>query len=74
MIESPLIQEMMAKKTAETLHMSILRVLARRFGPVPEEVAAAVRTIYDEAKLAELLDEAASCADLEAIRVLFLPK
>jgi hypothetical protein len=68
MIESPLIQEMMAKNTAQTMHKDIVRVLARRFGSVPEEVAAAVRTIYDESKLEELVDEAASCSDLEGFR------
>ena len=68
MIESPLIQELMAKKAAETKHEDILQVLSRRFGPVPDEVAAVVRTIFDNSKLRELLDEAASCTDLEAFR------
>ena len=68
MIESPLIQELMAKNTAQTKHEDILQVLSRRFGPVPEKVAAAVRTIFDNSKLRELLDEAASCTDLEAFR------
>ena len=68
MIESPLIQELMAKNTAQTKHEDILQVLCRRFGRVPEEIAAAVRTIFDNSKLRELLDEAASCADLEAFR------
>jgi hypothetical protein len=69
MIESPLIQELMAKSAAERSHKDIVRFLARRFGPVPEDVAAAVRTIYDESKLEELVDEAASCPDLEAFRL-----
>jgi hypothetical protein len=64
MIESALLQEMMAKKAAETLHRSILRFLSRRFGTVPEEIAAAVRTIFDQPKLEELLDEAATCPNL----------
>jgi hypothetical protein len=68
-MESPLIQEMMAKKGAQTMHNAIVRFLARRFGSVPEEMAAAVQTIYDESKLEELVDEAASCPDLEAFRV-----
>lgn len=68
MIESPLIQEMMAKRAAQTLHKSIVRVLTRRFGPVPDQVAAAVRSHYDEEELQELLEEAASCATLEAFQ------
>jgi hypothetical protein len=70
MIELPLIQELMAKNTAHTMHNVIVRVLARRFGSVPEEMAAAVRTIYDESKLEELVEEAASCPDLEGFRAL----
>ncbi len=68
MIESPLIQEMMAKKAVETRHKDILRVLARRFGPVPEQLGVAVRAVHDESKLEELLDEAASCLDLESFQ------
>jgi len=68
MIESPLIQEMMAKSAAQRSHKHILRFLARRFGRVPEEVAAAIRTIYEESKLEALLDEAASCSNLDAFR------
>jgi hypothetical protein len=68
MIESPLIREMMAKNTAETRHKDILRVLARRFGPVPEQLGVAVRAVHDESKLEELLDEAASCLDLESFQ------
>src|SRR5262249_20354726 len=68
MIESPLIQEMMAKRAAQTLHKSIVRFLTRRFGPVPEQVAAAIRSHHDEEELQELLEEAASCPTLEAFQ------
>ena len=68
MIESPLIQDMMAKNTAQARHKDILQFLTRRFGPVPEGVAAAVRTIYEEPKLDQLVDLAASCATLEAFQ------
>jgi hypothetical protein len=68
MIESPLLQEMMAKNAAETLHEAILGFLADRFGTVPDEMAAAVRTIHEQSKLKKLLREAAYCPDLEAFR------
>ena len=36
--------------------------------PVSADVAAAVRTIYEESKLDELIDTAATCASLEAFQ------
>jgi hypothetical protein len=68
MIESPLLQEMLAKNTAQTMQKIILRVLIRRFGLVPADVVAAVRTIYDEPNLDELLGTAAVCANLEGFQ------
>jgi hypothetical protein len=68
MIESPLLNEMLAKATAQGLQKGILRVLARRFGPVPEDVAAVVRTVIDETNLNELTDAAVSCRTLKAFR------
>jgi predicted transposase YdaD len=68
MIESPLIKEMMAKSAAQALQKSILRFLERRFGPVPEDVAVTVRTIYEENKLDELAEVAAYCPDVQAFR------
>jgi hypothetical protein len=68
MIESPLIQELMAKNTAQTMQKAVLKVLNVRFSPVPPEVAAAVRTIHEEAKLDILMETAVSCPDLEAFR------
>src|SRR5262249_14169614 len=47
MIESPLIQELMAEKTHEVL----LEVLEARCGSVPAELAARLRTVIDEEKL-----------------------
>jgi hypothetical protein len=64
MIESPLIQELMAQR----MHKDILRVLAARFGPVPPEIVAALQAIVDETKLDALVEWAATCPDLEAFR------
>jgi hypothetical protein len=58
----------MTMKRAEKLQKSILQILAERIGPLPEDVAAAVRAVYDDAKLEELVEEAASCRDLRAFR------
>ena len=68
MIESPLIQELMAKNAAQTTHKNIMKVLNVRFSLVSAEVAAAVQAVYDEAKLDILMDTALSCPDLEAFR------
>jgi hypothetical protein len=68
MIESPLIQEIVA----ERMHKAILRFLTRRFGSVPQEIERRLRTVQDEARLDELLDLAADCPDLETFRARLL--
>jgi hypothetical protein len=64
MIESPLIQELLAEQ-AQTY---IFRVLAARFGPVPPPVVATLKSVSDTQKLDKLVDWAAVCPDLEAFR------
>jgi len=64
MIESPLIQELVAEK----MHEAILDVLEVRFGPVPQDLAAALQAIQEEQSLKELLKFAAGCGDLELFR------
>jgi hypothetical protein len=68
MIESPMIQELIAERTRQTTHRHILRYLTKRFGQVPEEVSAAVRLTTEEAALDTLLDLAIFCPDLAAFR------
>jgi hypothetical protein len=70
MIESPLIQELMAKSAAEALQKAIVALLGERFGAVPEDVAAALRLVMDEDKLRDLNTHAARCPDLSAFRAL----
>ncbi len=65
MIESPLIQEIVAR----TKHESIIQFLEARFGSVPLDVAIQLRTILDEQKLNNLNRMAARCPDIEAFRV-----
>jgi hypothetical protein len=68
MIESPLVQELVAEGRQQALHRAILDVLEARFGAVPADVSAAVRLKVDEAALHALVKLAASCPDLAAFR------
>ena len=61
MIESPLIREIVA----EGRHKDILRALRARFGPVPPELEAEVKSIRDESVLHAAFDLAVSSPDLE---------
>jgi hypothetical protein len=64
MIESPLIQEIIARTKQE----DILQVLEGRFGTIPPDIAMRVKGILEEEKLRELVRFAARCTDLEAFR------
>ena len=61
MIESPLIREI----TAERSHKNILKFLVTRFGPVPPELEAEVRSILDET----VLDAAVELRPDDTIRI-----
>jgi hypothetical protein len=63
MIESPLIQELMA----ERVHNVILRFLTARFGSVPPEIEGAVRAVQDESSLDNLVEWAALCPRLRGV-------
>ena len=60
MIESPLIQEIVA----ESRHKEILKFLAIRFGPLPAGLPAELGQILDESVLDLIVDLAASCSDI----------
>jgi hypothetical protein len=62
MIESPLLQKMMAG----AWHRSILDLLKDRFGTTPREIMKPLRAVLDEKKLRKLNLLAAKCPDLEA--------
>ena len=64
MIESPLLQEYLAKRS----HKHIAKVLQARFGPVPLDVTAALQAITAEGRLDDLDDLALRCPDLDAFR------
>jgi predicted transposase YdaD len=69
MIESPLIQEIVAEARQD----NILRALELRLGAVPPEIATVLRTVFDEQKLRDLFDFAIVCPDLNAFRAKVLP-
>jgi hypothetical protein len=64
MIESPLLQKMIAEK----LHDAILEALKARFGAVPREVTRLLSEVLNERKLTKLTGVAATCLDLDAFR------
>ena len=66
MIESPLIQEIVA----ETRQQDILLFLEGRFGSVSPELAARIRSIVDVRQLDDLAKRVGSCSSLEAFQEL----
>jgi hypothetical protein len=68
MIESPLLKHFEKRFRTDGARELLLNVLAARFGPVPEELAAKLRTIKSERKLTALGKQAVLCADLDAFQ------
>ncbi len=68
MIESPLIQEIVAEAKAEANHTAILTFLRGRFGQVPPEIAQALQSISDVQTLEDLMLFTAQCPNLDAFR------
>jgi hypothetical protein len=64
MIESPLMQKMMA----EAHNRATLRILRGRFGTVPRDMTKRLGEIIDEERAADLNVLAAQCPDLQAFR------
>jgi hypothetical protein len=68
MIESPVFQEVMAQRSHET----IAAFLEGRFGSVPPQLLAQLRTILDEEKLLELAKLAGTCPSLQEFEAAFV--
>ena len=66
---SPWLRSIKADTARETASHMILRRLEKRFGAVPEDMAAHLRTVTDLQQLDTLLDVAYECSDLEGFRV-----
>ena len=64
MIESPLITELLAKRTQE----NIVDVLTGRFGKVPHDIAERLRAVVREKELKALIRFAGQCPDLATFR------
>jgi hypothetical protein len=69
MIESPLIQELMATR----MHKAILGLLAKRFGKLPADLEKSLRAIQDEDRLDQLVCWAAECPDVTAFAKQLMP-
>jgi predicted transposase YdaD len=70
MIESPLIQEIVARTKHETMREAILQVLEGRFGTVPADIAMQLKGSLEEQRLRDLVRYAARSPDLEAFRAI----
>ena len=68
MIESPLIQELIDKNTAQTMRKAIVSVLEERFGRMPEDVVASLSSVLGENQLDRLHKQSVRCSDLDAFR------
>ncbi|MFI5458416.1 MAG: hypothetical protein ACHRXM_23545 [Isosphaerales bacterium] len=73
MIESPLIEELKAEWTHETMIKSVIDVLVARFGPKAERLEIELKTVGDEARLRELVKYAATCRTLNSFRKQLAP-
>jgi hypothetical protein len=72
--QSPLYQQCMAEKECETNQAALIRFLKARFGEVPEELAAQIRTVTDPEQLGRGIDHAAVCTSLKDFRKRFARK
>jgi hypothetical protein len=65
---SPLYQKWMEEKECEVNQAAILSVLEARFGAVPEELTAQVRSVTDLQQLREGIKQAARCKSCKDFR------
>jgi hypothetical protein len=68
MIESPLIDELKAEWTRETLVKAVIDILAARFGAKAEALENKLKGIEEEARLKELVRDAATCRTISSFR------
>jgi hypothetical protein len=68
MIESPILQELIAETTAKSRQEDLLGFLEARFGPLPADISASLAVVTDEARLRDLIRHAALAPDLDAFR------
>jgi len=68
MIESPLLNELIAEKVAEERQQALLNFLEARFGPMPVDLLHRVKDVTKADRLEQLTKQAALCSDLESFR------
>lgn len=68
---SPLYQHWMQEERRATNQAAIVRVLEARFGAVPEELGATIRSVSDLDKLEQAITLAAKCSSLEQFQKRF---
>jgi hypothetical protein len=68
MIESPLVDELKAEWTRETLLRAVIDILVARFGPKAEALETELKAIGHESRLKELVKHAATCRTLSSFR------
>ena len=68
MIESPLLNDLIAEKVTEERQQALLDFLEARFGPVPVDLAHRVKDVTNLDRLKQLTKQAAICSDLESFR------
>ena len=62
---SPLYQLWIAEERRATTQADIVIILEARFGDVPEELGASIRSVADQSKLDESIKLAARCRSLK---------
>lgn len=67
-MDSPIMQELVAVKNAERMHRAITRCLQRRFGALPDSLRAELAGVTDDDRLDDLNFVAGTCPDLDAFR------
>ncbi|MFI5460801.1 MAG: hypothetical protein ACHRXM_35770, partial [Isosphaerales bacterium] len=68
MIESPLVDELKAEWTRETMIRIVIDFLVARFGSKAQALETELKAIDDEARLQELVKHAATCRTLGSFR------
>src|SRR5437868_3834582 len=68
MIDSPLLNDLIAEKVAQGLQKAVLALLEDRFGPVPLDIVQRVKEITDTDHLLQLNKRAARCPEPGALR------
>jgi hypothetical protein len=68
MIDSPILNELIAEKVAEAMQKAVLGLLEDRFGAVPLDVAQRVKDVTNADHLLQINKRAARCPDLDTFR------